>query len=557
MSVIAEDLKQHVDIVEVISRHVQLKRAWSNYTGLCPFHREKSPSFMVSQDKQMYKCFGCWLGGDVISFVMEYDKVDFWDAVKELSTRYHFDLTSYQSDKLEDYHDTKDQREKIKLINKLTTKRFCDQLAQHPHASDYVYDRRHMDDETIARWRVWYAPSNGQLLSQYLQSKGFATTDLTEAWLVRQWQSGDMYSFFRDRMMFPISDHVGNVVWFGGRIINPEDNPKYLNTWETAIYQKSKILYGLHEAKTGIKEHQQVIIVEGYMDVIALDRLDLPIGVAPCGTSLTIDHIKLLTRYTDNIVMMFDNDSAGQAAGLRSVKLLLEQWIYPKIISLPAPHKDIDDLANTQDLTMDEKQVILTSPVDWFDALIVQLQVAYPLDHPVATKQLINEMFAVLTVIGDYSVFVWYMTKLAKLVNVDEHGLMNDYKTRYRNSKQQYRQTSNNDTSTKYEEDVNLLLVSVAQHDIYRDYSTLNDAYQLALDLGVLGGAHSYSDTQLQEWLLWWSRTIDQLSADRQLQEIQQFVSRYIQSQTQIIIKSNKLTLDEKQAYLTRIKGIK
>jgi len=165
-------------------------------------------------------------------------------------------------------------------------------------------------------------------------------------------------------------------------------------------------LYGLYQAKTGIKEHKQVIIVEGYMDVIALDRLGLPIGVAPCGTSLTSDHIKLLTRHTDNIVTMFDNDSAGQAAGMRSVKLLLEQGIYPKIISLPAPHKDIDDLANTTDLTMDDKQAILTSPLDWFDALVVQLQVTYPLDHPVAAKQLINEMFTILTAIGDYSVFV-------------------------------------------------------------------------------------------------------------------------------------------------------
>lgn len=569
MSPIADDLKQHIDIMDVIWRHVSLKRAWSNYTGLCPFHREKSPSFMVSQDKQIYKCFGCWLGGDVISFVMEYDKLDFWDAVKELATRHHFDLTPYQTDKLDSYHDTKDQREKLKLINKLTSAWFHEQLSKHPEASDYVHDRRQLDDEVITRWQIGYAPSNGQLLSQYLQSKWFTTADLSEAWLVKQSQSNsDVYSFFRHRMMFPISDHVGNIVWFGGRIINPEDNPKYLNTSETSIYQKSKVLYGLHQAKTGIKHHDQVIIVEGYMDVIALDRLWLPIGVAPCGTSLTLDHIKLLTRYTQNITALFDNDNAWQAASLRSVKLMLEQGIYPKIITLPAPYKDIDDLVNA-DISHDEKQAILTTSTDRFDALVVQLQVAYPLDHPVATKQLINEMFAILTAIGDYSVFVWYMGKLATLVNIDENGLMNEYKTRYRGQKLQYRQT-NTSSESSYEEDIDLLLVSIASLPVYVALSKdqtpsantdpkreLTPLYELAHDLYQLKNLPPYTSAQLEEWALWRSRTIDQTTKDKQLTELQQFISRYIQSNTQLIIKSNSLTIDEKQAYLTRIKTIK
>ena len=141
------------------------------------------------------------------------------------------------------------------------------------------------------------------------------------------------------------------------------------------------------------------------MDVIALDRLGVPVGVAPCGTSLTTDHIKLLTRHTQNIVALFDNDSAGQTASLRSIKLMLEQGIYPKVIKLPAPYKDIDDLANA-DLPDSEKTTLLTSSVDWFEAIMSQLEIAYPLDHPVAMKQLINEMFAVLTSIGDFSVFM-------------------------------------------------------------------------------------------------------------------------------------------------------
>lgn len=567
MSQIADDLKQQVDIMDVIWRYVDLKRAWSNYTGLCPFHREKSPSFMVSRERQSYKCFGCWLGGDVISFVMEYDKMDFWDAIKELATRYHFDLTPYKSDKsaIDSYIDTKDQREKLKLINKLTSKRFTEQLNQSPEASDYIHDRRQLDDETIARWQIGYAPSNGQLLNQYLQSKGFTIADLNEAWLVRQSQSSnDVYSFFRHRMMFPISDHVGNIVWFGGRVINPEDNPKYLNTSDTELYRKSNILYGLHQAKTGIKEHDQVIIVEWYMDVIALDRLWMSVGVAPCGTSLTADHVKLLTRYTQNIVLMFDNDKAWQAAGMKSVKLLLEQWLYPKLLRLRSPYKDIDDLANA-DIADDDKQAILTSAVDWFDALVDQLQVAYPLDHPVATKQLINEMFAILTAIGDYSVFVWYMGKLATLVNIDENGLMNEYKTRYRGQKLQYRQT-NTSSESSYEEDIDLLLVSIASLPIFNNtakLATLSGGkglgvrFNLAHDLYQLKNLPPYTSSQLEEWTLRWSRTIDQMTSDKQLTELQQFISRYIQSNTQLIIKSHTLTLDEKQAYLTRIKNIK
>jgi DNA primase len=572
MSQIADDLKQQVDIMDVIWRYVDLKRAWSNYTGLCPFHREKSPSFMVSRDRQTYKCFWCWLGGDVISFVMEYEKMDFWDAIKELATRYHFDLTPYKSEKssIDSYIDTKDQREKLKLINKLTSKWFHEQLAKHPEASDYTHDRRHLDDDIIARRQIGYAPSNWQLLNQYLQSKWFTVTDLTEAWLIRQSQSNaDTYSFFRHRMMFPISDHVGNIVWFGGRIINPEDNPKYLNTGDTELYRKSNILYGLHQAKSHIKTHDQVIVVEWYMDVIALDRLWMPVGVAPCGTSLTVDHVKLLTRYTQNIVLMFDNDNAWQTAGIRSVKLLLEQGIYPKLLRLSSPYKDIDDLANS-DLGDDEKQTILTSTVDWFDALVAQLQIAYPLDHPVAMKQLINEMFTVLTSIGDFSVFMWYLNKLAKLVNIDENGLLNQYKQRHRSNKSVTRRPS--ETPPNYEEDVDLLLVSIAQLPIYNMHppweSTLMSIkgdqggifvqlHKLALDLQALKWNPKYTQSQLEEWVLRRSRTIDQMTNDKQLTELQQFISRYIQANTQLIIKSSSLTLDEKQAYLTRIKHIK
>jgi DNA primase len=568
MSNLTEDLKSHIDIMDVIWRYVDLKRAWSNYTGLCPFHREKSPSFMVSRDRQTYKCFGCWLGGDVISFVMEYEKMDFWDAIKELATRYHFDLTPYKSEKssIEWYLDTKDQREKLKLINKLTSKWFHEQLTKHPEASDYVHDRRHLDDDVIARRQIGYAPSNWQLLNQYLQSKWFTIEDLTQAWLVRQSQSNaDTYSFFRHRMMFPISDHVGNIVWFGGRIINPEDNPKYLNTGDTELYRKSNILYGLHQAKSHIKTHDQVIVVEWYMDVIALDRLGMSVGVAPCGTSLTLDHVKLLTRYTQNIVLMFDNDNAWQTAGIRSVKLLLEQWIYPKLLKLPTPCKDIDDLANA-DMSDTNKQAILTQTVDWFDALVEQLQISYPLDHPVAMKQLINEMFAVLTAIGDFSVFMWYLSKLAKLVNIDENGLLNQYKQRHRSTKKITRNSQLANSQPSYEEDIDLLLASIAQLPIYNMYPPFSEGDQggifvqlhnLALDLQQLKWNPEYTQSQLEEWVLRWSRTIDQMTHDKQLIELQQFISRYIQANTQLIIKSSSLTLDEKQAYLTRIKWVR
>lgn len=503
----------------------------------------------------MYKCFGCWLGGDVISFVMEYEKIDFRDSVKELATRYHFDLTPYKSEKssIEWYLDTKDQREKLKLINKITTKRFTEQLTQSWEASDYVHDRRHLDDDVIARRQIGYAPNNGQLLNQHLQSKWFTITDLTEAWLIKQSQSNaDTYSFFRHRMMFPISDHAGNIVWFGGRIINPEDNPKYLNTSETSIYQKSKILYGLHQAKSHIKTHDQVIIVEWYMDVIALDRLGLPIGVAPCGTSLTVDHIKLLTRHTQNIIALFDNDNAGQTASMRSIKLMLEQGIYPKVVKLPQPYKDIDDLANAQ-ISNIEKQQILTHTLDWFDWLIQQLQIQYPLDHPVATKQLINEMFGILTSISDYSVFIWYISKLAQYVEIDENGLINDYKNRYRGNRQSSRNTTTQEV--KYEEDVDLLITSLEADTLYQqNKDQYEELYDIALSLMKLKSQTTYTQHQIEEGLLRWWRTLDQISIDKQISQIQQFLSRYIQTNTQLIIKSKTLTLDEKQAILTRIK---
>jgi len=557
MSVVADDLKQQLDIIDIIGRHVDLKRAWSNYTGLCPFHREKSPSFMVSQDKQIFKCFGCGVGGDMITFMMEYEKMDFRDAVKELATRNNFDLTPYQSDSDSSYQDNKDEREKLKRINKLSTQRFVEQLVKDTVATTYLSEQRNISEAISERRQLWYAPNNGQALVAHLQSKWFTIADLTDSWLVKQGQSGDLYSFFRHRIMFPISDHVGNIVGFGGRVVDSEDNPKYLNTTETAIYHKSSILYGLHQAKSAITTHQFVIIVEGYMDVIALDRLWVGVGVAPCGTSLTTEHIKLLRRYTQKLVVLFDNDTAGQTAGLRSIKLMLEQWLYPLMICMPEWYKDIDDVANA-DIDDTTKQTIVSTHIDWFDGIIAQLQTTYPFDHPVATKQLINEMFGVLTAIGDYSVFVGYMNKLAQLVHIDEHGLMNDYKNRYRSTKQQVKQrTSWVDMVAWYEEDVDLLLHSLK---LYNDTTQLlslllQDKYRLACDMQQFDVVSTYTQDQLQEWVLRRSRQLDQLWLDKQVSQITQFITRYIQSHLQLIIKSSKLTLDQKQEFLQRAKN--
>jgi len=267
--------------------------------------------------------------------MQEIERIDFWDAAKELAKQANIDLAKYQIDPTK-HDDRQDEKEKIKRIHKIAQKFFVEQLEKHPEAKKYLNEQRKLSDQMIHDFGIGYAPDSHYTMIQELKNKGFVDKDLIESSLAKKSQTGgDIYTFFKHRITFPIYDTMNNIVGFSARVLDPNDKPKYLNSAEHKAFEKSKLLYGLNRAKNDIKEHNALFIVEGQMDVIGLARLGYKLGVATCGTALTQEHLKLIKRYTEHLFLLFDSDDAGQDASLRALTLAYQHNLFPKIILLP------------------------------------------------------------------------------------------------------------------------------------------------------------------------------------------------------------------------------
>ena len=407
-----DDVLSSADIVDIINRYVPLKRAGSNFSWCCPFHNEKTPSFMVSPTKQIFKCFGCWKGGNVLTFIQEIERIDFWDAVKELAKIENINLEKYDTTVKKIAADS-DEKWKIKRIHSLTQQFFKSQLQNSSEAQSYLKEKRKLTDQLIEQFGIWYAPDKNYELIQLLRSKGFTDNDLLEASLAKKGATWEIFAFFRNRITFPIFDIMGNVVGFSARVLKSEDSPKYLNSAEHKAFEKSKILYGLNFAKNGIKELQKIIIVEWQMDVLGLAKLGIPIGVATSWTSLTDEHVKILKRYTENIYLMFDNDNAGQQATQRALKLFYQQNIFPKIISIPQPRKDIDEISNEENgKTIFEE--CLWKAKDGFIVLYERLRATLDMTSPIDKQKLINNLFDVILSVDSLAIQEHYKWVLSE-----------------------------------------------------------------------------------------------------------------------------------------------
>src|SRR6202051_2571849 len=332
----AERVKQQADIVRVIGEYVRLKKSGQNFTGLCPFHAEKSPSFAVHPTKQIYHCFGCGVGGDVFKFVMEVDKVAFPEAVRTVAEKCGIAVPSPRERSPEERREQQ-QRTALVDMQREAAAFFTKQLEgtlEGKAARAYLADRG-LDADTIARFGIGYAPSGGDALLRFLKSK-YKEPLLVESGLVSRDQSGGarMYDRFRRRITFPIANDSGKIVAFGCRALG-DDQPKYLNSPETPIYSKSNVLYHLDRAKEALRRVDFAVLVEGYMDAIAVARAGISNVVASCGTSLAEPQIKLLGRFTKRVIVNYDPDSAGQTATERSISLLLEQDFEVKVLALP------------------------------------------------------------------------------------------------------------------------------------------------------------------------------------------------------------------------------
>jgi DNA primase len=332
----ADRVKQQADIVRVVGEYVRLKKSGQNYTGLCPFHGEKTPSFAVHPVKQIFHCFGCGKGGDVFSFVMEMEKCEFPEAIRVVAEKCGIALPRPKERTPEERKENQ-QRAVLIEMHREAQAFFVKQLettGEGRAARAYLEDRG-LDKDTIARFGIGYAPSGGDVLLRMLKPK-YPEKLLGESGLVSRDQSGArLFDRFRRRITFPIANESGKIVAFGCRALG-DDQPKYLNSPETPIYSKSNLLYHLDRAKDALRRQDFAVLVEGYMDAIAVARAGISNVVATCGTSLAEPQIKLLGRFTKRVIVNYDPDSAGQAATERSVSLLLEHEFEVKVLALPA-----------------------------------------------------------------------------------------------------------------------------------------------------------------------------------------------------------------------------
>ncbi len=340
ISYIKDEIKSVCDIVELISQFVQLKKVGKNYVGLCPFHSEKEPSFTVSPERQLFHCFGCKKGGDIFKFWMEYHNVSFFEAIKDLAERYNIDIGDEPDYEVE-------ERDKLFEINEIANNFFKDILynqKQGERGRRYLKERG-IDDELSKEIGLGYAPDSWDSLYNFLLKRKIDINLAVKAGLLIKRESGDgYYDRFRDRVIFPIFDIRGRVVGFGGRTIG-NSSPKYLNTPETPIFHKGNLLYGINFSYKSIREKKKVIIVEGYMDWIALKKYGIENAVATLGTALTQNHIRRLKGYANEAIVIFDSDEAGKKAALRSLPLFANEGMPAKVLVLPDGH-DPDTFLN-------------------------------------------------------------------------------------------------------------------------------------------------------------------------------------------------------------------
>ncbi len=339
-----EEVRSAINIVDIISDKVNLRKRGKNFLGLCPFHNEKTPSFTVSDEKQIYHCFGCHSGGNVFKFLMEYEKISFVESVQELAQQAGIDLDIND----EASEERQSEQENLYDINSLAGRYFSDnlRLSDEGELARNYFEKRNLKDKTIREFGLGYSFPSRDGLVKFLSEKKVDLERALQLGLIGKANDGRLYDRFSGRIIFPIFSPHGRVIAFAGRILeNRENAAKYLNSPESIIYYKGKILYGLSHAKDEIRKQNKVILVEGYMDLISLYQNGIKNVVAVSGTALTEDQVQLLSRYTKNVFLLFDSDAAGIKASMRSIELLLKKDIEIKIIALPSG-EDPDSYVN-------------------------------------------------------------------------------------------------------------------------------------------------------------------------------------------------------------------
>ncbi|TSA45224.1 DNA primase [bacterium] len=418
----SEEIKEKINIVDLIGEYIPLKKAGVNFRAPCPFHKEKTPSFIVSPAKQIWHCFGCGLGGDIFEYIKQIEGVEFPEALEILARRSGVVLkrpaASYQAQT--------DQKKPLLEINELAAKYFAKVLSDSTIAKparEYLV-RRGLKPETVQKWRIGFAPDDFHSFENFIAKKGYQRREALAAGLLSEKSDarggdGQFFDRFRDRIMFPICDIHGRVVGFTGRVLaETNDAAKYVNSPETLVYSKSHLIYGLNHAKTEIRQKNEVIVVEGQVDVITCHEFGFANVVASSGTALTLAQLEMLKRFTDNISFAFDVDDAGLTATRRAVELALSLGFNVKIIAIPkAIAKDPDELLRRDPRLWQERVNDAKGFLDfYFDSVFAKID----LQSNIGKKQAVSELLPLISLLPDPIDRSHYVNLLANRVGADQ-----------------------------------------------------------------------------------------------------------------------------------------
>lgn len=422
-----EQIKNRIDIIDVIGEYIKLKKRGANYLGNCPFHNEKSPSFTVSPSKEIYKCFGCGKSGNTITFLMEHDKLSYVEALRWLAKRYNIDIE--ETEQTPEQKQLQQTGDSLYIINSFAVKFFEEQLWDTEDgnviALSYLKERG-FRDEIIKKFNIGYNPQAKDTLTKALLSNQFNKELLPKTGLSVIRNDGDLQDNYRGRIIFPIHNNTGKIIGFGARIIGKNDKaPKYINTPENEIYVKSKILYGLYQARQTIDKNNECLLVEGYTDVVSLHQAGIENVVASGGTSLTTEQLRLIKKYTNNLTIIYDGDGAGVKAAMRGLDMALEESLNVRLVLIP-DNEDPDSYVNKVGTTAFNEFVKNNKK----DFIIFQLEIMMKeVGNDITKKnEVVNQIAETLSKINRQEDFVKqqeYIKQCSHLLKIDEGNLIN------------------------------------------------------------------------------------------------------------------------------------
>jgi len=415
-----EEIKNRLDILEVLGSYIKLSKTGANYRAICPFHSEKKPSFFVSPSRQIWHCFGCGKGGDIFGFVKEIEGVEFGDALRILAQKAGVELEQ----QTKEYKEYQTERQRLYEICELATRFFEKQLQEGKvgeSAKKYLLNRN-ITEESIIKWRIGYAPDVWQGLSDFLNSSGYQKQEIEKAGLSITSEKGSFYDRFRGRIIFPIFDLNSQVAGFGGRVFKDKDKKeiaKYVNTPQTILYDKSRIVYGLDKAKMAVRKQNECILVEGYTDVILSHQAGVENVVSTSGTALTPYQLKIIKRYSENILTAFDMDVAGDSATKRGIDLAINQGFNVKVITMPEDKDPADVISQNPE---DWKKII-TEKKSILDFYFETTFARFDKEDPEGKREISKILLPVIKRVQNKIVQSHWVGELSKRIKIKEEDI--------------------------------------------------------------------------------------------------------------------------------------